>query len=707
MSLQKKYYFTFKQIGTDDVNTVEIWQDTEDVLVAEEVTGMASPFVVELPELDHKFQPVLGQGCEIGLLSETDRKFYDGLYHVDPQEFQVRHYIGTNLNYIGYLNSEMYMESYDSDVSYGTSISGNDGLAIADRFTFVQSDDSHYSGVYSEWDLLIICLNKIGLPWDEIRVCLATTFTNYSSSANVTVLHETYIDAANYYDEDNYPMTIREVLESILQPYGAQLFIQNGHVYIVDVHSRTVGINDNFTTIPTFKRFDYSTEVYIADISESINKTIQSIGYSGTGQSIELSGGVNKQVVTYSPYTTNVVLENTLVGLDEFGTIPSSWIAREDYFYKVLYNNQYLQILSSPIIANFESSYYDGTVDGQSVQDNTDGYLNYKHDNTNVNVMDLLTKPYVSISSKPTIIVDDEYQGAAISLTFDFLCTFDDSKVYRRIRQHETGTRTGDKFNGIRLYFKLSIGSLFYDGETQTWVNDSSKEFYIEFANKPQREKWITATKIIEVGDLNSDILLSGDLNLIVNSKIETYNIYSGSNNDAWEAPDTQRPGYPTPYYPRKVMIWMKNLNIDVKNADDTDIPDDDVEYVGILDERFKNSGEKITLTTGTDTYSSDRGKMLYLDGSDYKSIKEWNRAGQTYKIEELLLNSLVSNYRFGFIKLNNLRLRQNFSILNVITDNNISDKVFMLKNAKFDYAMNDVEVSLWETSPDSLTIVK
>jgi hypothetical protein len=695
MAYQKKYYFTFKQIGTDIVNTVEIWQDTAEVLTAEEVIGMTSPFTSELNDLDHKFSPVLGQGCEIGLLSETDRKFFNGLYHVDAQEFMVKHYIGSDLNYIGYLNSEMYIEPYDSSVNYGTSITGNDGLAIADRFTFVQDDESHYTELLTEWDILMICLNKIGLPWDEIRICISTDFAGFSNSPNVTVLHETYISAANYYDEDDFPMTIREVMESILQPYGAQLLIRNGHVYIIDIHSRTIGIDSGFATPPVFKRFNFATGAYISDLGISINKVIQSIGYSGTGQSIELSGGVNKQVVSYSPYPTDTVINNTLVGLDEFSGIPATWTARQDYFFKILTGNTFLQLNAAYPDANFESSYYDGTVDGRSVQNNYDGYLRYQAAALPADIAEFKNPYYVSISSKPTITVDGELQGASIAIKFDYLPTFTDSKVYRYMVK-ESGHLA------LRLYFKLSIGNLFYDGETGNWVADSSKSFYLEFEDR-SLEAWYNVEHLINVGDVNSDVLLSGDLNFYVTSKVEYYRIIKGPDNNSWESADAI---YNSSRW-RQMMIWMKNLNIDVKNDDNTDIPDDDVEYVGILNEKFKNAGEKIELTTGTDTYSSDRAKMLYFNGIDFKSIKEWTRAGQTYKIEELFLNSLVSNYRFGFIKLNNMRLRQSFDILNVFTDNNIPGKVFMLKSAKFDYEMNDVECSFWEVSPDRLTIVK
>jgi len=693
MAYQKKYYFTYKQLKTNDTHLVELWQDTVDVLVAEEVTGMESPFITEIPDLDHKFQPVVGQGCEVAMLSETDRKFLTGLYHTDPKEFIVRHYINGSLNYIGYLNSEMYTESYSDQFNYGTSITGNDGLALADRFTFLTDLGAKYNGVFSEWDLLIICINKIGLPWNELRLAISTTFADFSGGVDVTPLHETYIDAANYYDEDEYPMTIREVLESILAPYGAQLFCQDGHVYVADIQKRVEGIDTAFATPPIFKRYNYSTESYIGDLGIANRKIIQNIGYAGTGQSIELSGGVNKQVVAYSPYPTDTLIENSLRGLDEFTGIGAAWVPIQDYFYRILTGNSKWQINVADSIAHFESSYYDGTVNGNSVKMNTDGYLRYQYDANYYDVMSFINPPYVSISSKPTTVTDGQFEGVGIEIKFDFLATFTDSKVYRYM------VKGGGEFPGLRIYFKVSIGNLFYDGDTETWVPDSSKTFYIEFS-KFQREKWVNVSKILKVGDPNSDVLLSGDFDFRVNSKIEGYFILAGANNDYWGEDFVLR-------YGRTPMIWLKNLAIDVKNADSSSIQTSDVEYVGVLNENFKNEGERITLTTGTDTYASDRAKMLYLDGTDYKSITQWARAGQTYKIEELLLNSVASNYRFGFYKLNNLVLRSDFSFFNVFTDNNIVDKVFMLKGAKFDHAMNEVECSFWEMSPDRLTIVK
>ena len=692
MAYQKKYYFSFKQLKTDKVNLVELWQDTATPLTAEEVRGMPSPFIVELNQLDHKFQPVIGKGCEVAMFSDTDRKFFNGLYHVDPKEFMVKHYIDGTINFLGYLNSEMYMETFSDQFNYGTSITGNDGFALADRFTFLTDLEAKYTGLKTEFEILMICLNKIGLPWNELRIALATTFTGFSGTLANTILHESYVDCANFYDEDDYPMTIREVLESILQPYGAQIFSDGDMVYVVDVETRVKGIDSGFITSPIFKRYTYSTEAYIGDLGISINKTIQGIGYAGSGQSIEISGGVNKQVVAYSPYPTRVVLEQALVDENEFETIPATWTAREDYFYKTLQGNQYIQINSLPAVATFESSYYDGTVGGVDQYMETLGYLNYKYKTPYEDITNLINQQSVNISSKQAVLQADGSTGVAVSLKFDFLHTFTDSKVYRYLIKG-----TGGLIGGIRIYYKLRIGDWYYDGTTGTWVQDSSKMGYFEFIDS-RREQWTTVDGLIPIGDPSDSFIYSGVFDFIIVSKIE-FAVLIGTT-FTWI-------DYDNSIFGRDVMIWLKNLSIDIVNQNTSEIPTNDVEYVGILNEKFKNEGDKITVTTGTDVYSSDRGKITYYDGTDNKSIQEWTRSGQTYKIEELLLNSIASNYRFGFITLNNFRLRNNFTIFNVFTDNNIADKVFMLKSAKFDYDMNDVECSMWEVSPDRLTIVK
>ena len=87
MSLQKKYYYTFK--GLDNTSFLaEIWQDTTATITAEEITGDSDPFNIEYPTTGI-FEPVKGSGCTLNLLSTTDRKFLS-LYTANMFEYQIK-----------------------------------------------------------------------------------------------------------------------------------------------------------------------------------------------------------------------------------------------------------------------------------------------------------------------------------------------------------------------------------------------------------------------------------------------------------------------------------------------------------------------------------------------------------------------------------------------------------------------------------------
>lgn len=672
MALQKKYYYTFVRLNTTEIHTVELWQDTAAVLVAEEVTAMRNPFLVELPDMDHKFQVVRGTGCEINMLSETDMKFFDGLYHVDPQEFQVRHYIGAALNWVGYLNAEMYRESYDKATNYPIQVTGNDGFALMDRFSFLDTGDVNFTGVKSKWEILQICLNKIALPWVEVRVSLATTFTGYSAAAASTILHESYIDSANFYDEDDKPMTLREVMESILAPYGACIRAENGNILITDIHTLAGGGSI------TYKRYNASTYAYIAAIVVSNEKAVSTVQYHGTGQSVETSGGKNRQVVSYSPYPVKDILPESLIGFDEFGTVPATWSVKDGYNYKTLSANAYWDVFTP---ATFEASYYDAT-------DNPNIYIRWPYLATNQKVASLKLNPFLVLQSVPWITTGDEWRKyAAIKI---------DGKILIKTKNNPyvSGDSAFDFFS-TSLRLKVKIGADYAEypfgfsadstnfQRVFTSDSDNISDKFVEM-NVSQRGFTALATDLLQG-------YLSGNLEIEIWSDV--YN-----NLPAGESLTSSFQE-----------IWLTELSVKIIRNDGTEILDTDIEYIGNLDKTFQNEGEKIELTTGTDTYFTDRGRIMrtFDGGSTYSYVTQWTRAAQTFKIEELLLGSLSSNYRAGYVTLSNMKLKNNFDFQNVLTDTFISGKKMMVKSATRNYHDDVTECELIEISTDELIIVK
>lgn len=232
---QKKYYYTFRNIQNEQ-HTVEFWKNTGDVITAEEIRCDANPFIVTYPAVDNKLAPVRGSGCEISLLSTDSMKFID-LYTNDMLEMQIRLFKGTDMIWIGYLDSQLYSEPFDQYDNYPVSLTGNDGLALLDRIDFLNSYGYKYYSFQSNWYIITEILNKLNIKWNNIYVGLSTVSYEIQYSASTSMFSETYVLCDNFYDEDNKPMSCREVLENILRLFGAYIQMVDGNIYITDINS--------------------------------------------------------------------------------------------------------------------------------------------------------------------------------------------------------------------------------------------------------------------------------------------------------------------------------------------------------------------------------------------------------------------------------------------------------------------------------------
>jgi len=685
MAFQEKYYFTFKPTGIEESHRVEIWQDTVDVLVAEEVTAGDPPFVVELPEVDNKFQSVRGTGCVIRLLSDTNFKFFDGLYTENLQEFKVFHYIDGVLNWCGYLNSEMFAEPYDQETNYIVEFSGNDGLNLAERLFFNESDASKYTGLKTEWELLQIVLGKIDLPYSDIRISLSTTFTGYSAAAQNTILHETYLESSNFYDEDDKPMNLKEVIESILKPYAAFIEVSDGSLYISDVNAMAAGGN------VSYKRYNASTYAYIDTVVEDNEIDVSEIGYLGTGQQIEQSGGTNRQVVRYSPYPNKDITEELLVTPSEFGTVPPTFSTKDGYVYKTL-DDHFFYNATSP--SDFEES-----ADSES---SPDRYVYLRHIYTGLLQIRAGQYPYVSLQSSE---LRDEQPGERLGSRryLDGVSIIISGKALAKTKANpydDTYTqadidRGADKLTRVGIQFGLLIGNKSYSSAGSAFVDGANYNNYliVEDGGNIISNKWVDFSFKANVNYSDDTILINGILDLVFFQGLKAQ--ITGGNFIDLPATDVLQE------------VWVRNLKIAVANNDGSEVSDQDLEYTGILNKNIQKDGEDVEITTGTASVFADRGKKVYNDGSNYKTIKEWTRASQTYKIEELLLNSLSSNFKQGFYTLSNMNLKNSFAPINVITDSYTGSRKFMQKSFTRDYYNYVCSCELVEITEDELTIVK
>ena len=669
MSNQKKYYFSFISLN-GDTHLVEIWQNTTVTLTAAEIKCEPVPFSVELPDLEHKFQTIRGRGCELNLTSETNMQLFIGLYHEDKKEFMVKHYINGSVNFLGYLNSELFNEPFDFLTNYPIQVLGNDGFALLDRLQFLQSNGSIYTGIKSLFEILTICIDRIGLPFSAINIALSTTSPTFSIASHSTILHSVFVDSANFYTEDGTAETMRKVLEAILNPFGAFIVQKNGAIWITDIH--TIAQNSTIT----FESFVYSSSwLWSETVTFIPSKTVAEIGYFGTGQQIEQSGGKNKQVVSYSPYPAGVIIPACLGDPTEYD-LTISWSTKNGYVYGVLTNNKSFNVYSP---GTFETSYI--------YTDKVSTYLRFPRQTTNVKIADLKINPFISASAG-NWNVGYYIKGAGIKIS---------GKVLVKTKNNPySSTEAGKPVSRIGLTGKLKVGAKWYTSYlgSSSWVAvdgflpnditagvDDNGKSLTDF-----RDTWQDiSTTIIPI--VNYDI--SGGIVFELWSNYYLNPVHSLNHVDVKE-------------------IWIKDFKLEFVNPTTGDaMQNTDKEYIGYLNTLEKDEATKIDLLCGTDITCIDHGKMMYQNGSDYSSLATFTRAGQSFCIEKLLLNSLSSNYKTGYYTLSGMKLNNSFDVLNVITDAYLSGKVFMIKSLRINYRDNSTECTLIEISPDNLTIIE
>jgi hypothetical protein len=280
--------------------------------------------------------------------------------------------------------------------------------------------------------------------------------------------------------------------------------------------------------------------------------------------------------------------------------------------------------------------------------------------------------------------------GVAFQITGDILVKTKDNPY--------DDTQKSKEVLSFGISYRMKVGNKYYNWLTRSWGTDVVNNLLITSDSNYNfiADKWAALGvwgkgELIVVGNLTEEIVLNGNVEFEIWSEHKT--VFNGSVDSITNSELIHE-------------VWIKNLAINLVNYDGSEISDTDVEFIGLLDKTYQNEGEKIELTCGTDAQFSDRGKILWNDAGEYKHITEWTRTGQTFKIEELLLNSLCSNYRAGFITLMDMKLKNNFSLMNVISDSFIGARKLMIKSANVNYEENTIECSLVEIKPDELTIV-
>lgn len=283
-----RYYHDF--VGDDNVlNRFELLtKDAE----AMQVEASPQPFVLEYVEAK-KLEPVRGSQATIELICNKIFQFVD-LHTDDMQKYLVKFYRSGSLYWLGWLDAELYNEQLSDVPPYKVSFTASD-FNILERLKYLDNSEKQFSDIVPLITHLKRCFDKLALPFNKLYIGCSTSANDITVTSAETALHVLHVMSSNFYDEDNEPMTCREVVESILQPFGLMMVQKGANVYIYDYNTVKLSL--------PMKRYDFSTFNYEADETVNFNLgNLADIGFMSTDSSYGFEEMVNNVTITSSLY---------------------------------------------------------------------------------------------------------------------------------------------------------------------------------------------------------------------------------------------------------------------------------------------------------------------------------------------------------------------------------------------------------------------
>ena len=202
----------------------------EDTAAQEVFFPADSPLVIEWQSTE-KYEPVQASCATLKVMSDTDRQFAD-LYTVVPASVRLdvfrKELQGNVMNWAlywsGTLDTELYEEPYSCRSGYEVSLTFSD-FGILSRLDF------NLSGMKTIQHLLEASLSAAGLNYRSASAYISTKFSDMTA----VTLSSLSVDCANFYDEEGVPMTWREVLKALLQPFALRIIQRQGQLAVYDL----------------------------------------------------------------------------------------------------------------------------------------------------------------------------------------------------------------------------------------------------------------------------------------------------------------------------------------------------------------------------------------------------------------------------------------------------------------------------------------
>nr|WP_321523334.1 hypothetical protein [uncultured Macellibacteroides sp.] len=641
-----KYYHEF--VGVDGIAyRFEIL--TNNAVSPLKIEAVSSPFILEYPEIK-KLEAIQSSGAKIGLISDSIFQFID-LHTDDMQAYLVRFYRGGVLCWLGWLDSELYTENLSAVPPYEVEFSGSD-FNILERLKYKQTSGAKYLDIVNLITCLQRCFSLLSIPFEKLYIGCSTSAEGIAQAASETILHKLFIQSSNFYDEDGEPMDCREVIESILEPFGLSIVQRNGSVFIYDYNTIKSG--------GVMKCYNFSTLDYVGDTLVDVEfGDMYAAGFASTDSSLSFEEMINNVEITSSPYIelpfvekklekSSFAAENITATVDDPDYTKTtyseatgwSWnnfvlfqakkqdssvIGAKITYYGLPVNNSAAWVIPNKVLEfNMTSDYIAGSDAGYQLNIKLDAYFNGK-----ANLFDEDEKPDDSESTRMGIIKCNLYLVDNAGTIIKYYSSIADELGNQH---HEWKTKSGDEMSeqgAFRLvYAEKNIRNSRLLNKWNTNSNfDQPSNIATFYGTIDDNNLGAGANIPLPTG-------ISGFIRLELLDHIKLYSPYDPTS-AAYEVAKIKD-------------LLINNLAVSIVDKNGNDVSSLDYEFKSYINKNVSSDYEKKELkvvSCNEDLLPVGKGNLLKMVDSHYEFQLNYLRANQTAILERLLMCSIHSNY--------------------------------------------------------------
>lgn len=676
-----------------------------------ELTAGATPFTVDIDSEEFLYIPTRFSTAKLQVVGND---YLQSMFSTAYREYRVTLRKDGEITWCGFIKPELYTQDYTSE-TFVLEIECMSAMSVLEFIDYTIEGDS--KEFVSLWRIMQRCVSTAAARYKAVYIphVYASSQAAYSTVENV--LENMTLSEQNFFDEEDKPMKLKEVLEEVCKFFNWTCVDWKGDLYFVDVdHTGTY--------------YKYNA-MMTAKIDAQLNELlVQEIGFAGANHALDILPGYNKVTVRCSNYPVDTLIP------DIFDSSLLNPLIKNSPYYRKVEENAFLYFVKFFTNERFNNIFNDKdslqgiSVNLESLGSNADNAIKenigsliskqakYKRaDGTpsSLNFEDVLiigmglgNKNYSSLNDLtlflnndiPVLKVNPNYLVDTVISPSDGVTSYLllSGEYFQSDSLYTDPSKGGDgTWNNVAgdncCKFKLKVGNKYWNGGK--WVEEDTK-FIIKCGGYGKSKIWYEWNKF--ENNVTYDMNISSEGYAIpikkedhLLGKIEL-TVLRPRPNDYGAGGQIKR----YPYY-----TFLRNLKLQLfKGApeQEEDNNDSDRTYENVLNENYINELDEIEFKISS--YNEDGAcYSKVMLGADYLTDNPYNCIiDDTIRPEEMMITRCINHYSTPRIKLTQeIRECTELTPTTRLSDTFMVNKKFICVGGTIDYKMNRFECIMIE----------